>query len=172
LRKQKIIVMLRKLLVPAWLLFMCACAGELPQNKEKSLEEIQQGNQNSISKIIRSPATASGPMDTVNVAKLEFVEPRFDFGEVFEGDVVSHKYAFTNTGKVPLLISDARSTCGCTVPVYPKEPIQPGEGGQIEVVFSTADKPGDQEKAVTITANTYPNQTRIFLAGHVIPKKK
>lgn len=120
-----------------------------------------------VSSIIRNPATANKPMDTINVAKISFEEKEYNFGEVAEGEEVVHFFRFTNTGKAPLLISDARSSCGCTVPSYPKEAIPPGKGGELKVVFNTLGKPEAQRKEVTITANTYPSQTRIELVGYV-----
>ena len=120
-----------------------------------------------ISSIIRNPATANQPVDTVNVARIEFEQTEFDFGEVAEGEEVTHVFRFTNTGKMPLLITDARSTCGCTVPTVPKEPIPPGQGSEIKVVFNTRNRTGNQRKVVTITANTYPSQTKVALVGLV-----
>lgn len=123
-----------------------------------------------ISSIIRNPATANQPLDTVNVAKISFAEEEFNFGEVEEGEEVVHVFRFTNTGKVPLLITDARSTCGCTVPSYPREAIAPGAGGELKVVFNTLNKQEAQRKEVTITANTVPSQTKVALVGFVKPQ--
>ena len=109
------------------------------------------------------------PDDTVNVAKMSFDQNRFDFGVIDEGEVVKHTYSFTNTGKVPLVISNARSTCGCTVPVWPKEPVAVGESATIEVSFNTKGKRNKQSKPVTITANTWPAQTVVHLSGTVNP---
>jgi hypothetical protein len=140
-----------------------------PASEEgKRVEEVPVGGP--ISSIIRNPATANQPLDTLNVAKISFKESAFNFGEVVEGEEVVHIFPFTNTGKVPLLITDARSTCGCTVPSYPTEAIAPGKGGEIKVVFNTLNKPEAQRKEVTITANTYPSQTKVALEGFVKPK--
>ncbi len=87
-----------------------------------------------------------------------------------EGEVVEHTYTFTNTGKAPLIIRGARSTCGCTVPEWPEEPIPPGQSGKIEVKFNTAGKKNQQTKPVTITANTYPTTTKVLLKGFVKPE--
>lgn len=143
--------------------FACQNNGE----QEKSIEEIETAGK--ISSIIRNPQSADGTVDSINVAKIEFAEPTYDFGEIDEGGVVQHVFKFTNTGKVPLVISDARSTCGCTVPVWPKEPIPPGGDGEIAVKFDTKGKKNRQSKPITITANTYPNQTKVFLNGNVFP---
>ena len=86
-----------------------------------------------------------------------------------EGKVVKKTFAFTNTGNVPLVISDSRSTCGCTVTDYPKTPIAPGESSKIKVNFNTIKKRNRQKKIVTITANTYPAETKVFVEGFVTP---
>ena len=120
----------------------------------------------SISSIIRSPVTAEG-VDTVNVAKMVFSESVYDFGSVQQGKSVEHVYEFTNTGNRPLLISNARSTCGCTVPKWPETPIAPGASGKITVRLDTKDLEGMQNKPVQVTANTYPNITEVRLVGRV-----
>lgn len=149
-------------------LFFTACE-EVNPKAEKSLTEIK--SEGPISSIIRNPITADGLEDTVNVAQITFEEDIYEFGEVKEGDIVSYAYKFTNTGKVPLIINDARSTCGCTVPKWPKAPILPGESGQIDVRFDTKNKKNEQKKYVTITANTYPSNTKVLLQGFVKAKK-
>lgn len=145
-----------------------ACQETTAPTEEKTLEEIK--SEGPVSSIIRSPITAEGLEDTVNVAKMNFEKNSYDFGQVKEGDIVTYAYEFTNTGKVPLIISDARSTCGCTVPKWTKEPIAPGESDKIEVRFDTKNKKNQQHKAVTITANTYPSKTTVALKGFVNPK--
>ncbi|MEO1261637.1 MAG: DUF1573 domain-containing protein [Bacteroidota bacterium] len=142
-----------------------SCKGD--QDNGKSIEEIK--TDGAISSIIRSPVTANGPTDTVNVAKMEFTKMIHDFGEVKEGQIVKHAFEFTNTGKIPLVISDAHSTCGCTVPEWPENPVPPGASGRINVEFNTKSKTNNQEKPVIITANTYPSVTKVFLKGFVVP---
>jgi len=153
-------------------LLSAICFGCQPDNivDKKRVEEIT-GVANAAD-IIRNPITASGKSDTANVAKLIFEETRFDFGTVNEGDKVSHTFAFTNKGVQPLLIGDARSTCGCTVPKWPREAIAPGGSGKVEVVFDTTNKPNQQHKPITITANTFPSKTVLHLEGMVTPKNK
>ncbi|MEM9835238.1 MAG: DUF1573 domain-containing protein [Bacteroidota bacterium] len=107
-------------------------------------------------------AVPSGPLTT-----LEFAESSFDFGTVTEGQVVSHTFSFTNTGSEPLIISDAKGSCGCTVPSKPTAPIAPGEAGEITVQFNSKNKKGQRNQKVTVTANTNPAQTFIYLTGTV-----
>ena len=83
--------------------------------------------------IVTSPATPAmtelmGPTTTI-----EFKETTFEFGEIEQGEKVSYAYKFTNTGSEPLVIKNAKGSCGCTVPKWPKEPIAPGESGELLV---------------------------------------
>ncbi len=104
----------------------------------------------------------SGPSTTIR-----YDSDRYEFGVVDEGDVVKHVFKFTNTGKEPLVISNAKGSCGCTVPTWPHEPVPPGGTGEIKVEFNTKGKPGNQSKRVTVTANTVPTDTYIEVTGEV-----
>lgn len=146
------------------MLILVAIACQNKPSNEKRIEEINAGGN---AELIRNPASADGLTDTTKLAKMTFEEVAFDFGEVKEGEVVTHIFKFKNTGKVPLIISDARSTCGCTIPEWSKEPIQPGESSAITVRFNTQGKADKQKKPVTITANTYPSETKVYLTGVV-----
>lgn len=96
-----------------------------------------------------------------------FNESTFDFGTINEGDVVDHTFTFTNTGEAPLIISSATASCGCTVPQWPKEPIPVGGTGEIKVQFNSRNKPGIQNKTISITANTYPKINRLNIKANV-----
>ena len=71
-----------------------------------------------------------------------FQEEEYNFGDIRDGDVVSHVFKFTNTGEAPLVISKATAACGCTVPQWPKQPIPVGGSGEIKVQFDSSNKPG------------------------------
>ena len=96
-----------------------------------------------------------------------FVQTSHDFGEIQEGEVVNHTFAFTNNGESPLIIESAKASCGCTVPNWPREPIAVGATGEIEVSFNSKGKPGIQNKTVTITANTNPTLTKLYIKSNV-----
>ena len=110
-------------------------------------------------------AAAAGPTTTMT-----FEETEFSFGTVTDGEKVSHTYVFTNTGNEPLILSNAQGSCGCTVPSWPREPIAPGAKGEITVEFNSANKVGSRNQKVTITANTNPPQSFIYLKGDVLAK--
>lgn len=105
------------------------------------------------------------------LTKIEFDEETFEFGTVMEGEKIKNIFEFTNTGKEPLVISNAKGSCGCTVPEWPKEPILPGETGQILVQFDSKGKGkiggNKQSKRVTITTNTDPANNYLVIKGTV-----
>ena len=109
-----------------------------------------------------APAVPTGPLTT-----LKFAETEFDFGTITSGEKVEHVYKFTNTGSEPLIISDAKGSCGCTVPEWPKEPIAPGATNEILVRFDSSNKSGAQSKRVTLTTNTEPAQNFLTIKGQV-----
>ncbi len=105
-----------------------------------------------------------------NLPVLTFDKKEYDFGTIKEGDVVETTFAFTNTGNSDLVILDARGSCGCTVPEYPKNtPIAPGESGSIKVKFDSANKPGNQSKTVTLTTNTERGRAILRIKTMVTP---
>ena len=114
------------------------------------------------------PAQANVAVPQGPITSVEFNEGgTFDFGTVTEGEIVSHTFSFTNTGNEPLIISDAKGSCGCTVPSKPTAPIAPGDTGEITVQFNSKNKKGARNQKVTVTANTSPAQTFLYLTGTV-----
>lgn len=100
---------------------------------------------------------------------ITFDEETYHFGTVIEGDQVKHTFTFTNTGKGTLVIGAVNGSCGCTIPKnWPKEPIKPGEKGQIEVVFNSENRVGKVLKSIDISANTSPSTVRAFIEGTVV----
>ncbi len=151
------------------LLFAISCTSNDPQNKRETLSSVKPSEGNRVADIIRNPVTANKPLDTTHVAKFEFEETLFNFGTVKEGDKVEHVFKFKNVGTVPLIISHARSTCGCTVPKWPKNAIEPGATSEISVTFNTIKKPNKQKKPIIITSNAYPSIVKVYLEGFVTP---
>ncbi len=133
--------------------------------------------------VANTPAAPPKPKKTkpkkpaTPLAKFKFDKKEYNFGTVEVGTKVEHDFYFTNTGEVPMVITDANSTCGCTIPEIPKEPIAPGARGKVKVTFDSTGKIGMQDKHVTITANTYPKNTVIHMKGlalteNMMPTKK
>lgn len=117
------------------------------------------------------PATpASVPVGPTTV--IDIPESTYDFGTIKEGTLVQHVFTFTNKGDEPLILSDAKGSCGCTVPMWPRGPIAPGETASITVEFNSKNKRGRRSQRVTLTANTNPAQTFLYLTGDVNPQDK
>ena len=116
-------------------------------------------------------ATAVTTANPANAPVMKFDKDSYNFGKIKQGDKVSYDFQFTNTGKSPLIITDAVASCGCTKPEWPKEPIKPGDNGVIKVTFNSAGKSGLQDKLITITANTAQPQNLVHLVGEVIAPK-
>ena len=121
---------------------------------------------------LNEPAAAEPMAPAGSATTVSFAETTHEFGTITEGDVVEHTFVFTNTGDTPLVIQDAKTTCGCTVPKKPEAPVLPGETGEIQVRFNSQGKAGVNNKAVTITANTDPATTQLFIKANVTPKSE
>jgi len=106
-----------------------------------------------------------------NPPVIKFTEEIYNFGKIKQGDSVTHNFSFVNAGKSPLIITNAVATCGCTTPQWPKDPVNPGDSGKINVTFKSAGKSGVQDKMITISANTTPSQNMVHLVGEVIASK-
>lgn len=85
-------------------------------------------------------------------AKIEFKSETVDYGEIAKGSDGIRVFEFTNTGNAPLVISDVKSSCGCTIPKKPDAPILPGDTGEIQVKYDTK-RVGPIRKAITVTSN-------------------
>ena len=118
--------------------------------------------------VVNNPNSASGVSDRATLPVIDFEETEHDFGRIIEGETVSYSFNFTNKGKSDLVIADVSTSCGCTVPSYPKTPIRPGEKGAIKVAFNSNGKRGYQSKNVIVAANTQPNTMLIRIKAQVI----
>lgn len=148
--------------------FAVSCASDNSDAKEEARAEIAAAPATTTpatpaATTPAQPAVPAGPTTTMT-----FTESSFDFGTVEAGEKVRHTYAFTNSGSEPLVISNAKGSCGCTVPKWPQEPIAPGATGEIEVEFDSKNKSGRQTKTVTITANTESGTERLTITGEVL----
>lgn len=107
-----------------------------------------------------------------SAALISFDKSFYDFGTVTEGEIVETVFKVTNTGETDLVITDAQVTCGCTVPVWPKDPIKPGQTEDIKVKFNTNGKTNRQQKNITLITNTKSGREILTLKGMVTPKTK
>ena len=113
------------------------------------------------------PASKASAIDNAPKTTMTFGSYDHDFGTIKQDSENKYVFSFTNTGKEPLIIENAKGSCGCTVPQYPKEPIPPGGTGEIEVVYKPGKQKDQQNKTVTVTANTEPTNTILKIKAMV-----
>jgi len=133
------------------------------------------GNGNAATKVNKENLDSAKSRDTEikkGVVTISLDKREYDFGTVNEGDIVETVFKVTNSGETDLVITNATGSCGCTVPVWPKAPIKPGETGDVAVKFNTSGKPNRQMKTVTLTTNTESGREVLTLRGSVTPKAK
>lgn len=99
-------------------------------------------------------------------AKIEFKSETVDYGEVNKGANGVRVFEFTNTGDAPLIISKVSSTCGCTIPKKPEDPILPGKTGEIQVKYDT-NRVGPIRKAITVISNATTPTKVLKIKGEV-----
>jgi Protein of unknown function (DUF1573) len=118
---------------------------------------------------VAAPATKAA--EKIGGPIMTFEKMEVDYGTIAQGADPLRKFKFKNTGTEPLVINNARGSCGCTVPAYKKEPIMPGETGEIEVRYDTQ-RVGPFTKQVTVETNEGPNARMLVIKGDVIEKKQ
>ena len=97
----------------------------------------------------------------------EFDTEVIDYGEIEANSDGNRVFTFKNVGKSPLIISQVKGSCGCTVPTKPDKPIMPGETGEIKVKYAT-NRIGPFSKTVTITSNAYEDTKVLRIKGRVL----
>ena len=122
--------------------------------------------------LVASPLTANQSANKVEIPEIEMLETSFDFGEMQQGESVTHDFILKNIGEANLIISAAKGSCGCTVPEWPKAPIAQGEEATIKVTFNSAGKSGKQSKTVTLVTNAIPNTKVLTINGNIIIPEK
>ena len=142
------------------------------QQQQQQFQQPQQqqpfeGATTTINNTQQQPPLPENAQNTNPPPAMAFAETSHDFGAINQDSKHTKVFEFKNTGDKPLLIETARGSCGCTVPNYPKQPIPPGETGEIEVVYSPGKQKGKQNKSVTIIANTEPRTTVLQIAADV-----
>ena len=128
------------------------------KNNQSEIKKIESPNNNINAQIVDGGGSAAFKFTNEG-------ETVWDFGTIKQGDSPEFTFTFQNTGSEPMIISNAKGSCGCTVPQWPKEPIAPGATGEINVKFASGKKKGAQNKTVTLTANTTPPTTKLRVTG-------
>ena len=108
--------------------------------------------------------------DNPNAPTITFEKTVHDYGSVVQGGDGTCYFKFTNTGKEPLILQKPRSSCGCTVPTWPKTPILPGESDEIKVTYNTK-RMGKINKTVTVVSNASNPSVILRITGKVVAKE-
>ncbi len=119
---------------------------------------------------IEASADSSSNQKKNGTAKIQFEKFLHDFGYITQGEIVEYEFIFTNTGDADLLIASATASCGCTIPDYPKEPINPGQQGRIKIKFNSELRLDKFLKEIYVTANTEPLVTTLSITGVIKAK--
>jgi hypothetical protein len=120
-----------------------------------------------VSKVSFGQATNTITEARTDVAVASFDSQTYDFGKIKQGTPVTHEFKFTNTGKVPMIITNVQASCGCTTPDYSKDPVPPGGQGFIKATFNAA-AIGNFNKSITITSNVESGYTQLIIRGEVV----
>lgn len=141
----------------------------------QSIEEIR-AKAKPVNTPITAPAAASSVKSTPvldakmvnpNAGEFRFASDSHDFGNLPEGPQATYDFEFTNVGKEPIVISNVHASCGCTTPLWPKEPIMPGAKNKISAVYNTKGRPGPFTKTITISSNAKSPERQLSIKGSV-----
>ena len=115
--------------------------------------------------LVTNPKSATQPSNKQPVITFEKTE--HEFGTVLQGERVTCTFHFTNTGNMPLIISNVNSSCGCTVGDFSRNPVEPGESGSIKATYDSKGHHGFQTRTLTVISNTNPSKTVLRLKANV-----
>lgn len=103
-----------------------------------------------------------------NNSKIEFTATTFEFGKIAYGSDGTCIFTFKNVSEEPLVINIVRTTCGCTNPEWPKDPVDPGKTGEIKVKYNTLIQ-GVFQKSITVFSNAVNSPVKLLIKGEVMP---
>jgi archaellum component FlaG (FlaF/FlaG flagellin family) len=118
--------------------------------------------------LVSAQAQDATPQPDPNAAEVKFESETHDFGSIPQGTPASYTFVVKNTGKSPLIITNASASCGCTTPEWTKEPIKPGKTGYVKATYNAA-SPGPFTKSVTVMSNAKNSTVILYLKGDVKP---
>ncbi len=106
-----------------------------------------------------------------NAPEITFEQGTIDYGTIEQGADGNRVFTFTNTGKEPLILTNVRASCGCTTPKWTRNPVAPGEKGEIMVHYDT-NRMGNFHKTITVTSNAKTATKTLTIKGKITPKEK
>jgi len=146
-------IRMRQLLVVTIFTLAVSCLNKT--DKEKSSELTA-------SNVPVAPTPSTAVVDESKLTSIQWLDSSKSMGTVTEGGTIKINYRFKNSGTKPLVIESVKPACGCTVADYPKEPIAPGQEGEITAEFDTKGREGVQKKNITVVANTRENTYTLY----------
>jgi len=145
-------------------------AKKVDQSSSDNLDLKEEVKPSLSSNLVMNKESSTASSSISKGPQFSFDNDSHDFGQLIDGEKVSYSFKFTNSGDAPLIISSAKGSCGCTVPDWPKDPIEPGQTGTIDISFNSSGRSGKQNKTVTLQANTNPNRKVLRITSEVITK--
>lgn len=139
---------------------------------KNAAKKVQEAPKQEVVQPVTPPAPTAAPefvMGASSKAKMTFESLNVDYGTIEQNADPMRIVKFTNTGTEPLIINNATSSCGCTVPKWPTEPIAPGQSASLEVRYAT-DRVGRISKSITVRTNAGDHVLQVI--GEVLPKKE
>jgi archaellum component FlaG (FlaF/FlaG flagellin family) len=118
----------------------------------------------------QTPDVQPGAPVDPKAAEVKFEKETHDFGSIPQGTPATYEFVFKNTGKSPLIITNAAASCGCTTPDWTREPIKPGKTGTVKATYNAA-SPGPFTKSVTVISNAKNSTVILYLKGDVKPSE-
>ena len=115
--------------------------------------------------LVTNPKSATQPSNKQPI--LTFDKTEHDFGTILQGERVTYTFHFTNTGNMPLIVSNVKTSCGCTIGDFSRAPVEPGKQGTIKATYDSKGHNGMQTRTLTVVSNTIPNQTVLRLKALV-----
>ena len=157
---------------------LCTLAFSCNKKEETAItnsENIDSAQANTVVEALSQESANSDDAALVKEAQskplttIAFSETDHNFGELKKGEKVEHVYEVTNTGTNPLIISNVKPGCGCTVPDYTKEPILPGKKGKITLHFDSTNFDGTVHKAADVFLNVEKAPVKLTFSANVLP---
>jgi len=124
-----------------------------------------------LSVTIKAQPNANSAQNNKNAPQIKFENVVYDYGTIFQNGDGNCEFKFKNTGKEPLILTTVRSSCGCTVPKWPQEPILPGKSAAIKVKYDTR-RLGIINKQITVRSNAIESTIVLRIKGKITTKPK
>ncbi len=151
------------LLVVVLIIGFASCNSDNEANETNDKGEVTTSD-------VKNPISADGKSNMGSLPKFDFPVKEYNFGTVIQGEKVAYTFTFTNIGGSDLIINNVKASCGCTTPTWTKKPVAPGEKGEIEIVFNSQGRKGEQKKSVKVFANTQPNTRELRISCNIVTK--